>query len=166
MGHLLRELNGVLLKQIRLYDQFIALLKKQWTCTTDYSLDPLLKINAEKEIMADDIQRLEKKRSLLMLSIERQMGLAPGLTLKKLIQSQKDPINASLIKSRKKLLEQITQVNQLHERIRKLTDFSSLSIKKSMAFIHSTGDQAVSPYKSNGQVGEGKILSRMLSVDA
>jgi hypothetical protein len=166
MGHLLRELNAVLLKQIRLYDRFIALLKKQWTCTTDYSLDPLLEINAEKEIMVDEIQRLENKRSLLMLSIERQSGLAPGLTLKKLIQSQQDPINASLSKNRKKLLEQIALVNQLHERVRKLTDFSSLSIKKSMAFIHSTGDQVVSPYKANGRVGEGKILSRMLSIDA
>ena len=166
MGHLLRELNAVLLKQIRLYDQFCALLKKQWTCTTDYSLDSLLEINAKKEIMVYEVQRLEKKRSLLMLSLELQLGLAPGLTLKKLIQSQKDPINASLSKNRKKLLEQIALVNQLHERVRKLTDFSSLSIKKSMAFIHSTGDQAVSPYKSNGRVGEGKILSRMLSVDA
>ena len=103
MGNLLRELNGVLLKQIRLYGRFITLLKKQWTCTTDYSLDPLLEINAKKEIMVDDIQRLEKKRSLLMLSIERQLGMAPGLTLKTLIQSQKDPINSSLSQNRKKI---------------------------------------------------------------
>lgn len=166
MGNLLRELNGVLLKQIHLYDRFIALLKQQWAVTTEYSLDPLLEINAKKEVMAAEIQRLEKKRSLLMLSIERQLDLAPGLTLKTLIQSQRDPINASLSQNRKKLLEQIALVNQLHERVRKLTDFSSLSLKKSMVFIHSASDAAVSPYMANGQVGEGKMLSRMLSVDA
>ena len=166
MGNLLRELNRVLLKQINLYDRFIILLNQQWTCTTEHSLDPLLEINDKKELMVDEIQGLEKKRALLMMRIERELHMAPGLTLKKLIQSQKDPINVNLVENRKKLLEQIAQVNELHESVRKLTEFSSLSIKKSMAFIHSTGDAAVSPYTADGRVGDGKMLSRMLSVDA
>jgi hypothetical protein len=45
-------------------------------------------------------------------------------------------------------------------------DHSALSLKKSLAFIHSEGEKANSPYEANGQVREGRLQSRMVSVDA
>ena len=44
-------------------------------------------------------------------------------------------------------------------------DYSALSLKKSIAFIHSEDEKANSPYEANGQVIEGKFQSKMVSVD-
>lgn len=166
MNRLLRELHVLMERKLRLYDKFIALLGEQWTCITEYSLERLQGINGDKEKMVDDMQRLEKDRSFLMLTIERKLSAPPGLTLKKLIRMQNDPMNVALAQSRERLLKQIGMINELHQRIKSLTDHSSLSLKKSMAFIHAAGEAAISPYHANGQIVEGKIEGRMLSVDA
>ena len=50
-------------------------------------------------------------------------------------------------------------------KVKELIDQSSLSLKKSLAFIHSTDEKANSPYSANGQVMEGRVEGRMVSMD-
>jgi hypothetical protein len=88
-----------------------------------------------------------------------------GLTLKKLIQNKDNPYRTNLSKCRNKLLLKIQIINLLSTKIKALMDHSALSLKKSLAFIHSEGEKANSPYEANGQVSEGSFQSRMVSVD-
>jgi len=45
-------------------------------------------------------------------------------------------------------------------------DHSTLSLKNSLAFIHSESEKAISPYEANGKVTGSKLQSTMVSVDA
>jgi len=167
MKGLLAELHGLIEKKIDLYGKFIVLLEKQWDCVTAYSIESLEEIGEKKEELVERMQILEKERARLMLKIERALGVTqPGVTLKKLIQSAPEPIGMKLAKARETLLGQIITINQWHEQLRGLMDRSSLSMKKSLAFIHSQGEAASSPYRSNGKVKEGSLQGRMLSLDA
>ncbi|MFQ5450795.1 MAG: flagellar protein FlgN [Nitrospinaceae bacterium] len=167
MNKLIRDLNILIGRKIDLYEKFILLLRQQWKCITDYSLGPLTEILAEKEDLVEKMQKLEQDRSVLMQKIEKRLGFAgPGLTLKKLIQIHPDPVNEMLAHKRTKLLSQIATINELHDRIKSLMNQSSLSLKKSMAFIHSADESAVSPYHSDGKLKQGALQGRMLSLDA
>ena len=46
-----------------------------------------------------------------------------------------------------------------------LMNHSALSLKKSLAYIHSADEKAQSPYLANGKVMEGRVEGRMLSMD-
>lgn len=167
MKGLLGELHGLIEKKIDLYGKFIVLLEKQWNCVTAYSLESLEEIGEKKEELVDRMQVLEKERLRLMQKIERALGITqPGVTLKKLIQSAPDPLRTKLAKGRETLLGQIIAINKWHEQLRGLMGRSSLSMKKSLAFIHSQGEAASSPYHANGKVKEGSLQGRMLSLDA
>ncbi len=167
MGGLLRELNDLIESEIVLYNKFIDLLNQQWDCISNYSLDSLNEIIAKKEIMVQQIQKLEKKRSALMDKIARLKGVPEkGLTLKKIIQTTVNPVRVKLGKARETLLSQITTINKLHEDIKALMDHSSLSLKKSLAFVHSKSEEAISPYHPNGKLGEAPIQGRMLNFNA
>ncbi len=167
MGKLLRELNEVIEKEIDLYNKFILLLQEQWDCITRYSLDSLNEIIEKKENMVQQMQRLEKNRTGVMEKIARLRGVPEaGLTLKKIIQTTVNPVRVNLGKSRETLLSQIATINELHEGIKGLMDHSSLSLKKSLAFVHSKSEEANSPYHPNGKLGEGHLQGRMLNFNA
>lgn len=167
MGRLLRELNGLIEKEIDLYNKFILLLKDQWDCITDYSLDSLLEVVERKEIMVQQMQQLEKQRSRLTEKIARLRGVPEaGLTLKKIIQTTVNPIRVKLGEARETLLSRISTINELHEGIKNLMDHSSLSIKKSLAFVHSKSEEANAPYHPNGKLKEGNLQGRMLNFNA
>jgi flagellar biosynthesis/type III secretory pathway chaperone len=167
MGRLLRELNDLIEKEISLYNKFILLLKEQWGSISNYSLDSLQEIIAKKEIMVQQMQQLEKERSRLMENIARLRGVPEkGLTLKKIIQTSVNPIRVKLGKSRETLLSQISTINELHEGIKALMDRSSLSMKKSLVFVHSKSEEANAPYHPNGKLGEANLQGRMLNFNA
>ncbi|GJL78857.1 MAG: hypothetical protein NPINA01_18460 [Nitrospinaceae bacterium] len=166
MNPSLRKLHALIEKKIALYDQFILLLQEQWVSISEYSLDSLQVIIAQKEKLVGQMQTLEKERSALMATMEGHLGAAPGaLTLKQIIQTTSDPIRTQLVKGREALLSRITAINELHERLKGLMDHSSLSLKKSLAFVHSKGEEASSPYHPNGKLEEGNMQGRMLSLD-
>jgi len=167
MGRLLRELNALIESEIALYNKFILLLKEQWDCISNYSLDSLQEIIEKKEIRVRQMQQLEKQRSGLMEKIARLRGFPKAdLTLKKIIQTTVNPIRVKLGKSREALLSQIATINELHEGIKGLMDHSSLSLKKSLAFVHSKNEEANAPYHPDGKLGEASLQGRMLNFNA
>lgn len=167
MNSFLWELNALIEKKIDLYDKFIILLQEQWNAIADYSLGSLEAILIKKEKLVDRMQVLEKERLGLMGKIERSLESSPApLTLKKIVQTTSDPIRTQLGKGRETLLSRIAAINELHERLKDLMDHSSLSLKKSLAFVHSKDEEASSPYHPNGKLVEGNMQGRMLSLDA
>ena len=167
MRNLNKNLQDVLEQKIRLYENFILLLNEEWKCVSQYSYDDLQNIIAKKDDQVMQMQALENSRSSLMKKIAEDLKMKPsGLTLKKLIQLKDNPYRENLSNCRKILLSNIQKINILSSKIKNFMDRSALSLKKSIAFIHSEGDKSNSPYEGNGQVLEGKFQSRMLSVDA
>jgi len=167
MRKLYKNLQDLLEQKIKLYEIFIQLLNEEWKCVSKYSYDDLQTIIAKKDDQVMQMQALENSRSSLMKKIAGDLKMkTSGLTLKKLIQLKDNPYRANLSSCRKKLLSNIQKINILSSKIKTFMDHSALSLKKSIAFIHSEDEKANSPYESNGQVLEGKSPSRMLSVDA
>jgi flagellar biosynthesis/type III secretory pathway chaperone len=167
MNRLYKNLQDLLEQKAGLYEKFIQLLNEEWKCVTEYSYDGLQEIIAKKDDQVMQMQALENSRSSLMKKIASNLKVGQsGLTLKKLIQYKDNPYRINLSKCREKLLSRIQKINILSAKIKALMDHSALSLKKSLAFIHSEGEKANSPYEANGQVTEGKLQSRMVSVDA
>jgi flagellar biosynthesis/type III secretory pathway chaperone len=164
MGKLLRELNDLIQSEIDLYNKFIRLLKEQWDAISSYSLGSLKDIVEKKEIQVRQMQQLEKKRTALMEKIARLRGVSEkDLTLKKIIQTTVNPIRVKLNASRETLLKQIAAINKLHEGIRGLMDHSSLSLKKSLAFVHSKNEEASAPSHPDGKLVNANLQGRMLN---
>ncbi len=167
MNRLYKNLQDLLEQKIGLYEKFIQLLNQEWKCVTEYSYDGLQEIIAKKDDQVMQMQALENSRSSLMKQIATNLNVKQsGLTLKKLIQYKDNPYRINLSKCRKNLLSKIQKINILSAKIKALMDHSALSLKKSLAFIHSESEKASSPYEANGQVTEGRLQSRMVSVDA
>ena len=167
MNRLYKNLEDLLNQKIKLYDNFVQLLKEEWICVSKYSYDSLKEITAKKEDQVMQMQALENSRSCLMIKIAEKLKVRQSsLTLKKLIQYKDNPCRNNLARCRKKLLSQIKEVNEWSAQVKNLMDHSALSLKKSLAFIHSTDEKANSPYSANGQVMEGRVEGRMVSMDA
>ena len=166
MNRLYKNLEDLLIQKIRLYEKFVQLLKEEWDCVSKFSYDALQEIAIRKEDQVMQMQALENSRSCLMKKIAEKLKVRQtSLTLKKLIQIKENPYRKNLARCRQRLLSQIKEVNEWSEKVKTLIDHSSLSLKKSMAFIHSADEKAFSPYMANGQVKEGKTEGRMVSMD-
>ena len=167
MRKLYKNLQDLLEQKIKLYEIFIQLLNEEWKCVSQYSYDGLQTIISKKNDQVMQMQALENSRSSLIKKIAGNLNMDPsGLTLKKLIQLKDNPNRINLSNCRKTLLSNIQKINILNQKIKTLMDHSALSLKKSIAFVHSEDEKANSPYEANGQVIEGKFQSRMVSVDA
>ena len=167
MNRLYKNLQDVLEQKIGLYESFIKLLNDEWKCVSQYSYDDLEIIIAKKDDHVMQIQALENSRSSLMKKIAENLNTKPsGLTLKNLIQFKDNPYRVNLANCRKKLLSNIQKINILSGKIKSLMDYSTLSLKNSIAFIHSESEKAISPYEANGKVSGNKLQSTMVSVDA
>ena len=166
MDRLYKNLEDLLKQKIKLYESFISLLKEEWTCVSKYSYDSLQEVIAKKENKVIEMQTLENTRIYLMIKIEEKLQVPQSsLTLKKIIQIKDIPNRINLTKCRKKLLFQIKKINEWSNKVKGLIDQSSLSLKKSLAYIHSAENRAASPYMANGQMMEGRAEGRMVSVD-
>jgi flagellar biosynthesis/type III secretory pathway chaperone len=166
MNRLYKNLEDLLKQKIKLYENFTKLLENEWVCVSNYSYDSLQEIIAKKEDQVLQMQSLENSRSCLMKKIAEKLQVRPSsLTLKKLIQIKGNPYKNNLAQCRKKLLFQIKQINEWSEKVRNLMDHSALSLKKSLAYIHSADEKAQSPYLANGRVMQGRAEGRMVSMD-
>ena len=166
MDKLYKNLEDLLKQKIKLYESFISLLKEEWTCVSKYSYDSLQVVIEKKENKVIQMKALENNRSYLMLKIaERLQVQQSSLTLKKIIQIRNIPNKINLAKCRKILLFQIRKISELTQMTKNLIDHSALSLKKSLAYIHSADEKAQSPYLANGKVMEGRVEGRMLSMD-
>ena len=166
MDRLYINLEDLLKQKIKLYEIFISLLKEEWTCVSKYSYDSLQEVIEKKENKVIQMKALENNRSYLMLKIaERLQVQQSSLTLKKIIQIRNNSNKTNLAKCRKILLFQIRKISELTQMNKNLIDHSALSLKKSLAYIHSADEKAQSPYLANGKVMEGRVEGRMLSMD-
>jgi len=166
MNRLYKNLHDILEQKIGLYENFLKLLQDEWKCVSQYSYDDLKTIIAKKDDHVMQMQALENSRSSLMKKIAENLNTKPsGLTLKKLIQFKDNPYRVNLSNCRKKLLSNIQKINILSKKIKSLMDYSTLSLKNSIAFIHSESEKAISPYQANGKVKGSKLRSTMVSVD-
>ena len=166
MDKLYKNLEDLLKQKIKLYESFISLFQEEWTCVSKYSYDSLQEVIAKKENIVIEMQTLENTRIYLMIKIEEKLQVPQSsLTLKKIIQIKDIPNRINLTKCRKKLLFQIKKINEWSNKVKGLIDQSSLSLKKSMAHIHSAEDRATSPYMANGQMMKGRVEGRMVSLD-
>jgi hypothetical protein len=166
MNRLYKNLEDLLKQKIKLYESFISLFHEEWHCVSKYSYDSLQEVIAKKEEKVIEMQELEKTRSFIMIKIAEKLKVKQSsLTLKNIIQIKDIPNRINLNKCRKKLLFQIKRINELSNKVKELIDQSSLSLKKSLAYIHTAENKAVSPYMANGQMMEGRAEGRMVSVD-
>jgi hypothetical protein len=166
MDRLYKNLEDLLKQKIKLYESFISLFQQEWICVSKYSYDSLQEVIAKKENKVIEMQKLENTRFLLMIKIAEKLQVQQSsLTLKEIIQIKNIPNKTNLTKCRKILLFQIKKINEWSNKIKGLIDQSSLSLKKSMAYIHSAKDKATSPYMANGQMMKGRAEGRMVSVD-
>ena len=166
MNRLYKNLEDLLSQKIELYEAFIQLLKAEWTCVSKYSYDSLQDIIVKKESKVMQMQALENSRSCLMKKIAEKLKVnQSSLTLKNLVQIKENPYKKKFSNFRQKLLFQIQEINKWSGVTKSLMDESSLSLKKSLAYIHSADVKANSPYKANGRMMEDRVEGRMLSVD-
>ncbi|MFL2916519.1 MAG: flagellar protein FlgN [Nitrospinia bacterium] len=166
MNRLYKNLEDLLSQKIELYEAFIQLLKAEWTCVSKYSYDSLQDIIQKKESKVMQMQALENSRSCLMKKIAEKLKVKQSsLTLKNLVQIKENPYKKKFAKCRQKLLCQIEEINKWSGVTKGLMDQSALSLKKSLAYIHSADVKANSPYQANGRMMEDRVEGRMLSVD-
>jgi hypothetical protein len=166
MNRLYKNLEDLLNQKVELYENFIQLLKSEWSCISEYSYESLQETITKKEDKVMQMQALENSRSCLMKKIAENLNVSQAnLTLKKLSQIKNNPYKNKFLKCRNKILYQIKEINKWSEITKGLMDTSALSLKKSLAYIHSADEKANSPYLANGQVMEGRIEGRMLSMD-
>jgi flagellar biosynthesis/type III secretory pathway chaperone len=154
-------------QKITIYGELIKLLRKEWESISNYSYEAIQEILNKKETLVLKIQVLEENRAEVVDVIAKKLGMLPEeLTLKKLIVLIDHPVKAKLMKYRITLLEQIKTIAELNEINQGLVDTSSLSIKKSLAFIHKTQSDAEAGYHGDGQMNGNKTSSCMLSLEA
>lgn len=167
MNRLYKNLLNLLLQKIRLYNEFIDLLRKEWDAVAGYSLENFTDIMNKKETLILKSEALEENRNRVMEALAKGLGLPAGdFTLNKLISSRQDPCNPKLAECRRRLLKQIETIRELNEKNKLLINHSSLSLKKSMAFIHRCDEESRSSYYSNGRLQEARMQSRLLNTDA
>ena len=167
MNSLLKHLLNTLEKKVILYENFIALLQEEWSCIAEYSIDTLESIILRKNELVHQLQDLESDRIKIMKKVANGLSISHGsLTLKKLINFQKNQFNPRLAKSRKNLLGKIQIVNGLNHSIHDLMKKSSESFRKSLVHLHTEGEIASSPYHANGKITKINKYSSMLSIDA
>ena len=59
MNSLLKHLSDTMEKKILLYEKFISLLREEWSCIAEYSIDALESIILKKDELVCQLQVLE-----------------------------------------------------------------------------------------------------------
>ena len=153
--------------KVVLYETFISLLREEWSCIAEYSIETLESIVIRKDEIVHQLKDLESERTRIMKKVAKGLRVSHGnLTMKNLLNIHKSPLNLRLAESRKNLLRKIQSVNTLNHSIRDLMTKSSESFRKSLVNLRKEGEIASSPYHANGKIQKSKKYSSMLSVDA
>jgi flagellar biosynthesis/type III secretory pathway chaperone len=164
------KLYKTLLKQmgqkIAIYNELIELLAQEWDSVSGYSLLGVQETLNKKETLVLKMQVLEENRLEVVRAIANKLDVPyEGLTLKKIIALKSHPLNSKLSLYRKKLLKQIDLIAESTEKTKRIVDHSSMSIKKSLSFLHKTQEKSEAGYQAKGKIREGKMQSRMLSAE-
>ncbi|MFQ5672645.1 MAG: flagellar protein FlgN [Nitrospinales bacterium] len=166
MTRLYKLLVSQMRQKIALYNELIPLFQEEWDSIVDYSLDEVRAVLKKKEILALKMQMLEENRLKVVAEIANHLGVDPeNLTLRDIIKVCGRPLSTQLTAQRETLLSQISAIFDYSEKNKHLVNRSSLSIKKSLVFLHRTQDSAEAAYGADGHRGEGKALCRMLSTE-
>ncbi len=153
-------------QKIAIYNELIDLLKNEWDSVSGYSLMGVQEILNKKETLVLKMQVLEENRIEVVRAIAKKLDVPyEGLTLKKMLALSPHPLGDKLNLYRKKLLKQIDVIAKLTEKTKRIVDHSSMSIKKSLSFLHRTQEKSEAGYQAKGQLQEGKMQSRMLSAE-
>ena len=163
---LYRTLLSQLGQKTLIYDQLIKLLEEEWEGISKYSYEKVQAALNKKQTLVLKMQVLEENRLEVVEELAKRLDLSiQDLTLKKLISAIDHPVSAKLMERRKILLGQIKKINDLNDQNEGLVDASSLSIKKSLAFLHKVQDISEAPYHSDGNLKKSSTEVRMLSME-
>lgn len=154
-------------QKIEIYQELADLLKKEWDCIAEYSLEELQEILVRKEHLLLQSQMVEENRNKIIGQLADELKIPQEeLTLSKLIAARKYPLAQKLEDSRDRLLELISLIGDLSLKNKNLIEHSSLSLKKSLAFIHCVAEESLTSYHQNGRRGGNKMEGRMLNTKA
>ena len=154
-------------QKIMIYDELIQLLQKEWESVSNYSYDDIQEIMNKKETLVLKMQVLEENRNEVVQTLADKLELrVEEATLKKLITFCPAPVKKKLTAFRQRLLLQIETIADLNLKNQGLLDASSMSIKKSLVFLHMSQDTAESSYQGGGRIALGKGQSKMLNMQA
>ncbi|MFQ5716214.1 MAG: flagellar protein FlgN [Nitrospinales bacterium] len=167
MTRLYKTLLGQMNRKIAIYRELIDVLRTEWDAVVSYSLKRTQEALGQKEILALKMQALEEERMKVVAEIAEKLETeSEGLTLKKIVAMRDHPLNAKLMDRRETLLGLIDAIHELNEKNKHIVDRSSLSIKKSLAFLHRSQERAEADYHADGRIMETKRMqSRMLSAE-
>jgi flagellar biosynthesis/type III secretory pathway chaperone len=166
MNKFYKQLLDVLARKASLLSRFIDLLRREWKCVSDYSLEKLEEIVREKEELIARIQLLDVERESIVTNFAEAVGQpAEEVTLRLIARRKDNPWGKQMIARRDQLMGQVETINKLNRANRDLIDHSSLTMKKSMAFLYQADQDDQAGYYSNGQAKKEKMGSRMLSMD-
>lgn len=166
MTKLYKTLLNQMGQKIAIYNELIELLRNEWDSVSGYSLMGVQEVLNKKETLVLKMQVLEENRMEVVRAIAKILDVPyEGLTLKKMIALKPHPLNDKLNLYRKKLLKQIDLIAELTEKTKRIVNHSSMSIKKSLSFLHKTQEKSEAGYQAKGQIQEGKMQSRMLSAE-
>lgn len=166
MTKLYKTLLNQMGQKIAIYNELIELLEQEWDSVSGYSLIGVQETLNKKETLVLKMQVLEENRLEVVQAIANKLNVpSEGLTLKKIIALKPHPLNNKLSLYRKKLLKQIDLIAKSTEKTKTIVDYSSMSIKKSLSFLHKTQEKSEAGYQAKGQIHEGKMLSRMLRAE-
>ncbi len=167
MKRLYQILLKLLTQKAVLYEEFIALLKTEWSVVTEHTLENLQEILKRKETLVLKMQTLEDNREKVIEEMAGTLGL-PGeeLTLKRLAETHSSPYSEKLIQCRNRLLSHIETIQSLNEKNKNLISRSSQSLQKSLSFIYKVDGDTGGSYHSNGKIQGGRMHSRLLNASA
>ena len=90
MNSLLKHLSDTMEKKVLLYEKFISLLREEWGCIAEYSIDALESIILKKDELVHQLQGLESDRTRIMKKVAKELKIYhSNLTMKKLLNIQK-----------------------------------------------------------------------------
>lgn len=162
-----QNLLNQLEQKIEIYQELAGLLKKEWDCISEYSLEELQEILVRKEQLLLKSQMVEENRNRTVSLLGERLEIAQDdLTLSTLIAARSHPLNPLLEKRRDRLLELIALISELSFKNKNLIEHSSLSLKKSLAFIHCVVEESLASYHPDGRRGGDKMEGRMLNTEA
>ena len=166
MTKLYKTLLNQMEQKIAIYDELIELLRNEWDSVSEYSLMGVQEVLNKKETLVLKMHVLEENRLEVVRAIAKKLNVSyETLTLKNILALSPHPLSDKLNLCRNKLLNQIDLIARLTDKTKRIVDHSSMSIKKSLSFLHKTQEKSEAGYQAKGQIKEGKIQSRMLSAE-
>lgn len=165
MSDLYTQLDHVLVKKIKLYDEVIGVMKEEWTSISEYSRENLETVLELKSLLLAQVHELNHEREQIVNTFAQQLGRNPSeVTLKTVIALKDNPWKKRMATCREKIRKQINTINEMNIDNKQLIQRSANTMKKSMSWLYEI-DTAYTPYYSNGQLSEPTMESRVVNTD-